>query len=472
MLKAVSLLKPSSASRPLNKITSTSRLLTRSNSTAMRLSNAELIKSVDQTPGELFKYQSQLPKLPVPKLSETLPKYLKTVEPLLSKEELAHTTKTVEEFAKSAQGQELQRRLEARAAEPGRVNWLEEWWNDLSYMGYRDPVTPYVSYFYAYKDDKLRRKATQRAAAIVRAAWQFRAQVESRTLAPEMARDTPFCSHSYNYMFNATRVPVRPSDVEAVFDLAANTHITVVRNNQFFALQLIHDGQLLSAAEIESQLDRIVEQADSSAAVPVGVLTADNRDLWADNYKLLLAASPKNAQTLETLQSSAFTVCLDDSRPVTREEYHRVYWHGNGRNRWFDKSLQFIVCDNGKAGSLAEHSSMDGTPTCRLSDYILDQTLNNKVDLGSSAVRPDLPAAEPLVFVTPPNVVRAIEEAAARFDKTVGDHQLKVLQYEGFGKDEIKKLGFSPDGFAQMMIQLGYYKLNGVCRATYEAAAT
>ncbi|KAJ1936922.1 Carnitine O-acetyltransferase mitochondrial, partial [Linderina pennispora] len=99
MLKAVSLLKPSSAFRPLNKITSTSRLLTRSNSTAMRLSNAELIKSVDQTPGELFKYQSQLPKLPVPKLSETLPKYLKTVEPLLSKEELAHTTKTVEEFA-------------------------------------------------------------------------------------------------------------------------------------------------------------------------------------------------------------------------------------------------------------------------------------------------------------------------------------------------------------------------------------
>ncbi|KAJ2382388.1 Carnitine O-acetyltransferase mitochondrial, partial [Coemansia sp. RSA 2611] len=286
--------------------------------------------------GKLFEFQSQLPKLPVPALGETLPKYLSTVEPLLSKEEFARTKKIVEEFGQSAQAQELQRRLEARAAEPGRANWLEEWWNDLSYMGYRDPVTPYVSYFYTYKDDKLRRKPTQRAAAIVRAAWAFRAQVASGELAPEMARTTPLCSHSYNYMFNATRIPKKPSDYEATYDLGANQHITVARNNQFFTLELVHDGQLLSAAEIESQLDRIVERADSSAAVPVGVLTSDNRDMWADNYQLLAQASPQNAQTLEKLQSSAFLLCLDNTKPVTREECHRTYWHGDGANRWFD----------------------------------------------------------------------------------------------------------------------------------------
>ncbi|KAJ2608217.1 Carnitine O-acetyltransferase mitochondrial [Coemansia sp. RSA 1804] len=429
-------------------------------------------KPSDRTSGKLFEFQAQLPRLPVPSLDETLPKYLKTLEPLLSKEKLAKTKKTVEEFAQSAQGKELQRRLEARASEPGRVNWLAEWWNDLSYMGYRDPVVPYVSYFYAYKDDKLRREPTKRAAAIVRAAWEFRRQVSTGELAPEMARTTPLCSYSYNYMFNATRIPVKPSDYEATYDLATNERITVVRNNQFFDLQLVHDGQLLSAAEIESQLDRIVEVADSDAAVPVGILTSDNRDLWADNYKLLSEASPKNAEILEKIQSSAFLLCLDNTRPVTREEYHRTYWHGDGSNRWFDKSLQFIVCDNGKAGFLGEHSSMDGTPTCRMNDYVLDQTLNNKVDLGNGAVRAGLPAPEQLRFVTPPPVVRAIEEAGNRFKSVVDQHQLRVLQYEGFGKDEIKKLGFSPDGFVQMAIQLGYFKLYGQSRATYEAAAT
>ncbi|KAJ1837981.1 Carnitine O-acetyltransferase mitochondrial, partial [Coemansia sp. RSA 486] len=307
------------------------------------LSAADLIKSNEQAPGKLFEFQAQLPKLPVPSLEETLPKYLSTVEPLLSAEEFAQTKRAVEEFAQSAQGKELQKRLEARAAEPGRTNWLEEWWTELSYMGYRDPVTPYVSYFYSYKDDKKRRKNTQRAAAIVRAAWEFRRQLATRELAPEMARTTPLCSYSYNYMFNATRIPKRPTDYEATYDLAQNEHFAVVRNNQFFIVQMVHNGQLLTAAEIESQLDRIVAEADSSAAVPVGVMTSDNRDLWADNYKLLRDAAPENAATLERLQSAAFLVCLDSSKPVTREEIHRVFWHGDGANRWFDKSLQFIV---------------------------------------------------------------------------------------------------------------------------------
>ncbi|KAJ2692346.1 Carnitine O-acetyltransferase mitochondrial, partial [Coemansia spiralis] len=263
-------------------------------------------KPAGGAPGKLYAFQAQLPKLPVPSLSETLPKYLRTVEPLLSKEDFARTQAVVEEFGQSAQGRVLQHRLEARAAEPGRANWLEEWWSDLSYMGYRDPVVPYVSYFYAFKDDRLRRKPTQRAAAIVRAAWAFRAQVASSELAPEMARTTPLCSNSYRFMFNATRVPTKPSDRETTYALAENEHIAVVRNNQFFALPLVHGGELLSAAEIEAQLDRIVRQADSGAAVPVGVLTSDNRDQWADNYQLLEQAAPENAATLERLQSAAF----------------------------------------------------------------------------------------------------------------------------------------------------------------------
>ncbi|KAJ2241372.1 Carnitine O-acetyltransferase mitochondrial, partial [Coemansia sp. RSA 2524] len=48
--------------------------------------------------GKLFEFQSQLPKLPVPALSETLPKYLSTVEPLLSKDEFAQTKNLVEKF--------------------------------------------------------------------------------------------------------------------------------------------------------------------------------------------------------------------------------------------------------------------------------------------------------------------------------------------------------------------------------------
>ena len=49
-------------------------------------------------------------------------------------------------------------------------------------------------------------------------------------------------------------------------------------------------------------------------------------------------------------------ICLDDTEPYTRDEVGRALWHGDGRNRFFDKTLQFIVFKNGKAGFNGEHS--------------------------------------------------------------------------------------------------------------------
>ncbi|CAO3688644.1 unnamed protein product [Rhizopus stolonifer] len=104
--------------------------------------------------GPMLRYQTNLPKLPVPDLNETLPKYLKTVRPLLTDEEFKRTEQAVKQFiAPGSLGLELQKRLIARASDPNVANWMDHWWLDQAYMGYRDPVIVYVSYFFAYKDD-------------------------------------------------------------------------------------------------------------------------------------------------------------------------------------------------------------------------------------------------------------------------------------------------------------------------------
>lgn len=38
---------------------------------------------------------------------------------------------------------------------------------------------------------------------------------------------------------------------------------------------------------------------------------------------------------LNAIQSAAFVVCLDRSRPVTRNDASRACMHGNGANRWY-----------------------------------------------------------------------------------------------------------------------------------------
>lgn len=59
-----------------------------------------------------------------------------------------------------------------------------------------------------------------------------------------------------------------------------------------------------------------------------------------------------NAASLKNIDDSIFVFCLDDySSPLIMDLSHRNIFHGrNGRNRWFDKALSFIVENNGRAG--------------------------------------------------------------------------------------------------------------------------
>lgn len=323
----------------------------------------------------MLRYQTNLPKLPVPVLSETLQKYLKSVHPIVSAEEYKRTEQAVKDFeAPGGLGQQLQQRLVARAQDPSVVNWMEEWWNDQAYMGYRDPVVVYVSYFFAYKDDKFRKIPAERAAAITTAALEFKKAVVEKTLEPEFAKGEPLCMDSYKYMFNNCRIANKPSDLAVIYDPFKNTHIIVIRKNKFYIVDTVHHGVQLSTKELQHQFEKIIDQAGDIKGIPVGVLTSDNRDKWVDvsiyihvynyhfnslyyyyqNRELLLAANPRNKQILEKIETSSFVVCLDDLAPTTRDELCRASWHGDGRNRYFDKPLQFIVYENGRAGFMGE----------------------------------------------------------------------------------------------------------------------
>jgi carnitine O-acetyltransferase len=134
----------------------------------------------DPNQGVMLRYQASLPHLPVPPLASTLAKYLETIRPHLTPSEYAHSESTVRAFGALAQAAELQRRLEARAAEPGgTVNWLADWWNETAYMAYRDPVVVNVSYFYVHVADAAMRDAPRRAATLLKAMLPFRTLVET-----------------------------------------------------------------------------------------------------------------------------------------------------------------------------------------------------------------------------------------------------------------------------------------------------
>lgn len=425
----------------------------------------------DSAKGPMLRFEESLPKLPVPALEDTAARYLKSLSPLLSSSELDHSTKAVQEFIKPGGiGRALQEKLIARREDPKHKNWIYDWWNNAAYLTYRDPVVPYVSYFYSYRDDRRRRDPAKRAAAVTTVALEFRKQVIEGTLEPEYMKKLPISMDSYKYMFNCSRVAAKPADYPINYPPTENNYIIVMRKNQLFKLDHEVAGKQLSTAELESQFKKIYEKAEK---VPgVGILTSENRDIWTDAREILLKAHSSNAQALKTVEAASFVVCLDDAAPVTLEERAHQYWHGDGTNRWYDKPAQFIINDNGTAGFMGEHSMMDGTPTQRMNDYICEVIFNNKMDFSDPTIRSTLPDPTVVKFHVNKEVQAEIERATKDFTEVIGAHELRVQAYQGYGKGLIKKFKCSPDAYVQMIIQLAYFKMYGKNRPTYESATT
>lgn len=125
-------------------------------------------------------------------------------------------------------------------------------------------------------------------------------------------------------------------------------------------------GNIEPPRTIINRLKYVLNDDASSkpAEFPLGVLTAEDRDTWADVREHL--EKTHNDAALETIDSALFLVSLDDKASFSPEEPVPIVQnmlHGNSNgliNRWFDKSFSLIICKDGNAGINFEHSWGDG----------------------------------------------------------------------------------------------------------------
>lgn len=326
--------------------------------------------------GPLYQHQEDLPRLPIPAVKETLERFLPTAVPLASSEsEVQALHDAVQKFP--TQAQLLQERLQDKASEYHDSSWLQHWWNTLGYLNVRDSLVINVSYYFHFADDTtIFNHATNpqiaRAAALLFTTAQVRNQVVTGTWPPEVLgrgeKAKPLCATAYKYMFHACRIPDTPSDRVRMYDPALYTHAAVAVQGHFFKIPLVHPvtHEPVSMETLEASLQQAVEMAQQSTNHAQGLTwcTAQNRDAWAAARKSL---DTQVLQDLQTLESAACLVCLDDVAVHTTRQMGHLLLHGKESatndaplNRWFDKSLQYIITKNGKAGFLGEHSMMDG----------------------------------------------------------------------------------------------------------------
>ncbi|KAM0682745.1 Carnitine O-acetyltransferase mitochondrial [Mitosporidium daphniae] len=443
----------------------------------------------------LFRSQSQINPLPIPALHSTLSKlkgFIRALE-IGSGKSTSEVDALIAEF-ENKEGPILQALLEARAGEKKTsFGWFYEWWNDYAYLRDRSPLAFYVSYFYAFKDQIFSpflsgtntdvERQCRIAALLASAAIKMKEKIMCGSLEPDRLGSAQLCSHMYKYVFNACRIPRKPYDTTLVFDLKKNSHLVVLYKNAYYKIEGYNrSGTLMrSLAEIEgyilflipSDLFAIVSNhKDNAGDIPnIGIFTAVERDSATEGISLLEKASVKNRENLEIIRTASCVLCLDDTSPQSLEERCHSLWHGNGQNRFFDKSIQFIVSQNGHAGLLGEHSMMDGTITNRLCSEMVKEFPSFPLARRSTETFKKEPHG-PFTWDINESITQLLNKAKFSFEEHRKVHLFSCLLFEHFGKSDIKKWKLSPDSFMQMAFQLAYYRFSGKLAASYEAAQT
>uniref|UniRef100_A0A452V3G4 Carnitine O-acetyltransferase n=1 Tax=Ursus maritimus TaxID=29073 RepID=A0A452V3G4_URSMA len=319
--------------------------------------------SLAKVSSRLKAHQDSLPRLPVPALQQSLDRYLQALQPIVSEEEWAQTKQLVEEFQTAGGvGERLQKGLERRARKT--ENWLSEWWLKTAYLQYRQPLVIYSNPGVALpKQDFVDLQGQLRFAA------KF---------------------------------------IEGVLDFKA----------MFFELDVYHsDGTPLTSDQIFVQLEKIWNSSLQTNKEPVGILTSNHRNSWAKAYNTLIK-DKVNRESVRSIQKSIFTLCLDAPVPRVSDDVYRNHvagqmLHGGGcqlnsGNRWFDKTLQFIVAEDGSCGLVYEHAAAEGPPIVALVDHVIEFT--KKPELVRSPMVP-LPMPKKLRFNITPEIKSDIEKA-------------------------------------------------------------
>lgn len=233
---------------------------------------------------------------------------------------------------------------------------------------------------------------------------------------------------------------------------------------QFYKVPVYNtDHKLLSEPELVCLLRQCT--ADPMAEnPPIGALTAQHRDQLAVAYELLRKT---NKRSVEAIERALFLVCLDRAvafQPDDEQTRYNVGSHQlihgggcaqNSANRWFDKTLQLVVNENGLTGLNYEHSPAEGQPVAVLSDAIIEYTADKfeAIEPKESGV-----LVEKLEWCVDRELGRHVREACEHVDELAAKLDMFVLEFSSYGKSFIKKQKMSPDSYLQMAMQLAYYK--------------
>ncbi|KAJ0175440.1 hypothetical protein K1T71_008599 [Dendrolimus kikuchii] len=446
-------------------------------------------------------FQKSLPRLPIPKLEKTGERYLNALRPLLSVEQFNQASTRTNDFVNN-EGKILQSKLISKDKANKHTSYISDYWFDL-YLRDREALPINYNPLLVFQNDNKQEYNDQllRAANLLISAVRFMLSLREGILDPEVYHMNPKKSNTPMFrtvtgllpealswygaylfkafpldmsqfvgLFGATRIPLIGKD--KILRDPKSKHVLVQRKGNFYVFDVLDaNGNLLTPQELLGNLSKIINDSTPQAEQPLGILTCQNRDVWAQQREYLVNMG--NGEALNQLDTAIFNLVLDDD--VIGDNKHKIleqYLHGDGLNRWFDKSFSLIVKKDGVAGINFEHSWGDGVAVLRFFQDIYNETTTKPF------LHPDTKPSESnisvkkLDFKLDDKSKAFIDSAEREYKMWCDSLSIDYILYEGLTKGACKKYKVSPDCIMQLSFQAAYHLLKGKFVGTYESCST
>ncbi|EHR62377.1 choline/carnitine O-acyltransferase [Saccharomonospora cyanea] len=420
-------------------------------------------------PTSTFAHEDRLPRVPLPTLEDTCSRFVEWCAPLLTDEQRASTEKAVAEFLREdSPARTLHAALEEFDASDGVRSWLDLFWPSR-YLGRRDRIALNANFFFLFQESEHGR--TARAARLIASTVDYKLRLDAEEIPPVVQRGRPLSMDQVRYLFSTTRIPgARQDTVRAPYSdsepgPSRARHVAVFHRGNLFRMDVIDPhGEPLSVTDLENGLRAIVDASATPAEFPVGHLTTKARAEWAESRNALLLLDG-NADALDAVETALFCVCLDDHTPTDTKDACDHLLHGDSGNRWFDKSVSFVVFADGTAGINIEHCELDGTTVLSFVDTVLTTEPAAREPKGT-------PPVDLVEFTLDETLRHDVRSAATAFADYAAATASTLVSFDDIGSARIKRLGISPDAFMQLAYQLAHQRAKGFVGATYESIAT
>ena len=405
-----------------------------------------------------------LPLLPLPSLETTCSQMLKWAHPLLSEKMYQRSLRTAEKFIQpGGDGERLKEELDRLyPSDPEILKWIPYW--ESSYLAARQPLPVNSNPFYLFEPDgeKLGMDNAETAAQAVVAALGFYKMVRNGTLEPDSCKGASLSMEQYSDIFGVTRIPGDPTDHNVRND--SNWIAVMCGGRVFRQVVLNSNGDPLPEQGLARSFRTLIDSSGNEEdCIPLASLTSQPRQKWSRIRTKLLAESGDSARTIKMVEASLFVLCLDRPESLAIEQIAKNLLCGDPGNRWFDKSFQIIVLGKGRLGMNFEHSQRDGTVMGRFAKYISDGIMRQNQASGQ------VPQAEDFTPQGDNSLRKMVEDAKTTASDAFGNVRLDIIRFDEFGKERIKQLGASPDGFLQTALFLAQMRAWGKVRSTFES---